>query len=621
MIQLSNGDKKLKLIKSNRLIGLRGSLTKIAHPKLSDKFETMRFGGFNLFELNDGAQNANDTLDQLRMSEHIEVGTHIYHTEDSNKPIIPNGYIIITFDTLVNKEEQDIVLDEFSLRIHSHKDDHIVVASCTKDSPNPLKVCVLLEKLSLIHSAEADFDTPLDNYDAFPVDQLLKDQWQFENTGSISFTRRKAKRGADAKIKKAWQFMGNTGSQDIKIALIDNGFDLNHGDFRGKIASPFDIATNSARLLTGNPYETHGTPCASIALANADASGLIGVAPNAQFIPVQKQSFAATDLRKMFQHCMRAGADIISASWGTVDPNMPLNSYKKNLIKEAATKGRNGKGCIILFAAGNEGVNRLNNFAKLPEVIAVGASNSRDEHPAYSNTGIQLSICAPSDGDIPVLAAKASWDRSKSLRDYVQGPNSFHHYKAFGGTSAATPLVAGICALMLSVNPDLYAWEVKEILQSTADKIGDPREYRNGHSLKYGYGRVNALEAVKEAKRRGEKRSENIKRNTPVHTNKDTTSHVDPNANKDTIDLNPPIIQNGSWIIQLGVFSKKSSAERFAKGLIDKHSIRILIDKVPGQNRSLFRVSSQRFETKETAKIFLSALGKKGINGFIKKLS
>ena len=610
MIEVTNGSNKLKLFKSNRLVGLKGSIDKIKNQKLKDNSDLLNFGGFNLFELGAKANQADETLDELRAMKSVELGTHIYHTEESNKPIIPTGLVIITFDPLTNKEEQSIVLEEFGLQLHEQQEQNIILAMCTAQSANPIKVSNMLEQLSMVQCAEPDFDIPLDSYEAFPIDQLLKDQWQFENTGSISFTRKRTKAGADAKIKRAWQFMGNTGSSDVKIALIDNGFDIQHGDFRGKVVAPFDITTGSARLRIGSPMETHGTPCASIALANADASGLIGVAPKAQFIPVQKPSFAASDLKRMFDHCINSGADIISASWGTVDQNFHLNAYKKNIIKHAATRGRNGKGCIILFAAGNEGVNKINNFALMPEVIAVGATDSNDEHPNYSNTGRELSICAPSDGDIPVLAAKASWDKSKSLKDYINGPSSFGHYKAFGGTSAATPLVAGVCALMLSVNPDLYAWEVKEILQQTADKIGDKSDYINGHSLIFGHGRVNALKAVKEAQRR----------KSSAQKPKDKTTTNTRTKTKTKIDLNPPVIENGKWIIQLGVFSKASSAERFGKELVRKHSIRILVDEVKGQGRTLYRVSSQKFETKETAKIFLTALDQKGINGFIKKL-
>lgn len=612
MIEVTNGSDKLRLFKSNRLVGLKGSLEKIKNQKLKNNEDHLNFGGFNLFELSDDADKADQALDELRSMNEVDLGTHIYHTDKSNKPIIPTGVVIIHFDPLTNKEEQSIVLEEFGLNLYEQQSENIILAQCTAQSANPIKVSNMLEQLSMVQAAEPDFDIPLDTYEAFPIDQLLKDQWQFENTGTISFTRKRTKAGADAKIKKAWKYMGNTGSSDIKIALIDSGFDLQHGDFRGKIIAPYDITTGSARLKVGSPMETHGTPCASIALANADASGLIGVAPKAHFIPVQKPSFAANDLKRMFDHCINSGADIISASWGTVDQNFHLNEYKKNIIKNAANRGRNGKGCIILFAAGNEGVNKINNFALMPEVIAVGATDSNDEHPSYSNTGRELNICAPSDGDIPVLAAKASWDRSKSLKDYVNGPSSFGHYKAFGGTSAATPLVAGVCALMLSVNPDLYAWEVKEILQQTADKVGNKSDYINGHSLIFGYGRINALNAVKEAARR--------KSNKQKSKQESNLSNKIPSRPKNEIKLNPPVIETGKWIIQLGVFSRESSAERFAKELISKHSIRILIDPVKGQGRTLYRVSSQRFETKETAKIFLTALDQKGINGFIKKL-
>lgn len=614
MVQISNGSDKLELFKSQTLVGLKGQLDHFNSDKILSNTPALQYGGFNLFQVDD-KKKTDSILDQLRNQKEVELGTHVYFTKDSNKPIIPTGFLVIQFHPLTNQEEQHIVLEEFGLELKHTIASDTLSASCTKQSENPIKVCNKLEKLSMVLQAEPDFDIPMENYGEFPMDQLLKDQWQFENTGSISFTKRKMKAGADAKIKKAWEFMGNTGSPDIKIAIIDSGFDLNHPDFKGKITSPYDITTNSAKLITNSSLETHGTPCASIALANADASGLIGVAPNAQFMPIHKPSFSSHDLYEMFEHCIKNGADIISASWGTIDAQFPLNKYKKSIIRKAAKQGRNGKGAIVLFAAGNEGAKRINNFGHLPEVITVGATDSRDKHPSYSNTGPELTICAPSDGDIPVLAAKASWDSSKSLNDYINGPSSYNQYKAFGGTSAATPLVAGVCALILSVNPDLYAHEVKEILQKTADKVGSQASYTKGHSHIYGYGRINALEAVKEAKRRAERSKKRQQKEIKQDHNSEVIDVKTPK-----IDLNPPVIEKGNWTIQLGVFSKKSGAEKFAEQLIEKHDIKINIDEVEGINRILHRVTSQRFQTKETAKIFMAALTKKGINGFIKKL-
>lgn len=90
-------------------------------------------------------------------------------------------------------------------------------------------------------------------------------------------------------------------------------------------------------------------------------------------------------------------------------------------------------------------------------------------------------------------------EETGNFKFWTDGRSRGNQYKHFGGTSSATPLVAGICALILTANPDLTAKQVKDILQKTADKIGPSWEYSNGHSTKYGYGRVNADKAVAEA--------------------------------------------------------------------------------------------------------------------------
>ncbi len=76
------------------------------------------------------------------------------------------------------------------------------------------------------------------------------------------------------------------------------------------------------------------------------------------------------------------------------------------------------------------------------------------------------------------------------------GPGDFTY--DFGGTSSATPLVAGICALILSIKPSLTSAEVKDLIRTTARKIGKPADYTaNGHSIFYGYGCIDALSAIK----------------------------------------------------------------------------------------------------------------------------
>ncbi len=209
----------------------------------------------------------------------------------------------------------------------------------------------------------------------------------------------------------------------------------------------------------------------------------------------------------MFTHCIRNGADVISCSWGTVDPRFRPGSEHARSIRKALSSGRGGKGCVVVFAAGNEGRDYINYYANMPGVIAVGASTSNDTHASYSNRGQGLSVVAPSDGGWPIIAARASWDGGNpgmpaNKRFYVDGVDRGPFYKHFGGTSSATPLVAGICALVLSANPNLTAAQVKSILELTADKIGNRWEYNSrGYSTKYGFGRVNADKAVAEALR------------------------------------------------------------------------------------------------------------------------
>jgi subtilisin family serine protease len=157
---------------------------------------------------------------------------------------------------------------------------------------------------------------------------------------------------------------------------------------------------------------------------------------------------------------------------------------------------------VVVFAAGNE--NRdiddaqgrsVNGFAIHPNVIAVAASTSRDERSDYSNFGKAISVCAPSDGagGHGVLTTDVTGDRGYNQTDYAYD---------FGGTSSACPLVAGIAALVLTVAPSLRAEEVKDLLQRTARRIGVASDFdANGHSKQFGFGVVNAVDAVKNAVR------------------------------------------------------------------------------------------------------------------------
>lgn len=514
-LTIKSGKGELSLKKSNSLVGLKTTTEKPSDQEDYVESELRsNLGGFQVVSLRKEGEDIDSKLDEVRQRDEVEVGTHVYYAEGSNKPLIATGDIYITFEDGVSESEQAIVLEEYHLEVVERRGSNRIVARVTPRSPNPIKVAHMLQQISLVKLAEPDLDTILDEYEfREPTDDLIGQQWHLRNNGNVPGTNYRLRQGADAKVADAWRRLGALGSERVVIAIIDNGFDINHPDLRTKVFRPFDLWNQSPNLSMGDPRFTHGTPCASVALAVSNGRGIVGAAPNAMFMPISGTSFSNRATEQMFDYCIDNGADIISCSWGTTDPSFSLGSVKSEAITRAATKGRNGKGCVILFATGNDDFDFVNFYAAHPDVIAVGASTSQDTYASYSNRGREVAVVAPSNGDWPILAARASWDEGISwetgvYKYYRDGQDRGPLYKHFGGTSSSTPLVAGVCALILTANPDLTAREVKEILQSTADKIGAPSEYNGGHSPKYGYGRVNADRAVAEALRRREKQPE-----------------------------------------------------------------------------------------------------------------
>jgi parallel beta-helix repeat protein len=125
--------------------------------------------------------------------------------------------------------------------------------------------------------------------------------------------------------------------------------------------------------------------------------------------------------------------------------------------------------------------------ARYPESTAVGASNDLDYRSPYSQYGASLDVVAPSSGGVSGITT--------TDRTGADGYSGGNYTSSFGGTSSATPLASGIAALVLSVNSNLTASQVRYILRQTADKIGDVA-YINGRNDFFGFGRVNALAAV-----------------------------------------------------------------------------------------------------------------------------
>lgn len=629
---------EISLSKSKNLVGLKAKQTETVSDKdYVEKRFHRHLGGFEVVRLNKEEKELDDKLDEVRSKDEIDLGTHVYFAEGSDRPLVPNGEILIVFKPGLNAEEKTLVLNEFNLDLLENREDGSVVAKVTDKSPNPVKVATALSKISLVEYAEPDMDTYLDEYEyRTPLDSLFSQQWHLENKGLISDANYRIKRGADAKVVNAWKALNSLGSSNITIAVVDNGFDLSHPDLKRKIFKPFDFWQQSKDLLQGDPNFTHGTPCASVALAALNGSGIVGAAPMARFMPLSGTSFSDRGTEDIFNYAINNGADIISCSWGTTDSQLRPGRRKTDAIAKAARKGRNGKGCIILFATGNDDLDYVSYYADHPDVIAVSASTSKDRHASYANRGRSVTVCAPSNGDWPIIAARAWWDEGTTLRGegafryWADGRDRGNQYKHFGGTSSATPLVAGICALMLSANPDLTAKQVKEILIQTADKIGEPWEYQNGHSLKYGYGRVNAERAVIEAFKR--KSGGNTGGGVIDRPDKPGQPDISPTPKPPTTI--PSVSGKGQGVfrfsvkseplrgytVQIGVFAQYGNVLIHAEKYERQFNLPILVSISKLQGQTVYKVCVGSVNTRREADDILRRIRNAGIAGFVRSV-
>lgn len=534
-VTLKRGRGTIKLVKSEDLIAIRPtSQAEIAEVLAAAPTETAQadtgisLGGFQIVKVQSTKDEMEKTLNQLRGHYLVDAGSHVYHTANNAAPIVPTGKITLRFTPESTNEQRQQILDENHLELVDstikQKPDGSRVETytvrTTPDAPNPLKVAEKLQQSSTVVTlAEPDLATPGQLF-AFqlPTDQLLKEQWHLKNDGIQFGNSLSLKAGADARVVAAWQRTQSLGSPACIVAVIDDGFDLSHPDLSGtsKVVAPWDFTTN-----TDNPAprrfhpdtrrgDYHGTACAGVAIGNVNGGGVIGAAPNCRFMPVRWNSSINDDtIKKQFDYVAAQGAWVVSCSWGVATPVFTPSTVMDEAITECATQGRSGLGCVIVFAAGNSNhdINDLaggtvDGFATHPDVIAVAACTSMDKKSNYSNFGKEISICAPSSGagGLGILTSDVRGTFQYQDVTYEAGYAAGDYTKSFGGTSSATPLVAGICALLLSVNPALTAKQVKEILESTARKIGQPDAYdANGHSIYFGYGCVDANAAAQKA--------------------------------------------------------------------------------------------------------------------------
>ena len=291
-------------------------------------------------------------------------------------------------------------------------------------------------------------------------DTYVDDQWHLSNLNSPTF---------DINIEDAWN-LGYYGAGQI-IGIADNGVDQLHPDLS---------ANYNASLSTPSISSAHGTSVAGIVVAEAENNiGVAGVACRAQW---SEQKFGSALLNADTFSWANQDHTIKNNSWGPIDDGElhTITNLELDALKEAVEGGRNSKGIIFTWAAGNGGSNdrvEYDPYAGSRYTIAVGAITNADQQSPYSEDGSALLIVAPSDGGSSGIVTTTS--------------NNSYNFQ-YGGTSASASMAAGAAALMLEANPNLDWRDVQAILARTARKCDASNsawtQNGAGHDIHYSYG-------------------------------------------------------------------------------------------------------------------------------------
>lgn len=520
--------KKVKLVESPDLIAVRtkdkktldeADLSRASREIVAQSEQVAEFteASISILRVNtaeselESTKSARDVArEELKKEDDIRFAGRVLTDAKSGEVVLYTENFFVKFKDNVEESRCLEVLAAYKLKVKDKlvfaKNSYFVQA----EEGTGLKVFEISEKL--LAEKEVEYCHPeLVQERRYKAAAIHANQWHLAKTEI-----RGKKIDAGVNIEAAWKL---TKGKGITIAIVDDGVDMAHPEFAGRIVHPRDVTRNSDDANPVEKDDNHGTACAGVACAAGLPDGAVGTAPEAFLMPIRLRSGLGSMAEcNAFVWAADHGADVISCSWGPTDGNWwdPNHAQHKLVaglpdstrlaMEYAMTKGRGGRGCVILFAAGNGNESTNNDgYASNPGVITVAASNDTGKRSVYSDYGANVWVAFPS-GDYsykpfkhpsPISDGIRTTDRSKSV-----GYSPENYVNSFNGTSSACPGMAGVVALMLAVNPSLTPADVKNLIKISTKKVdAENAEYdENGHSIYLGWGRIDAGLAVANAK-------------------------------------------------------------------------------------------------------------------------
>jgi subtilisin family serine protease len=401
--------------------------------------------------------------------------------------------VLVRFKPGVSAE----TINKLVLGLHDRVEDQIEAvpgldAIDDLDDDNPESVAAAYRGLPEVEYAEPNYEINLDGLDSalnpvLPSDPKFSDQWSLFNEG-----QRGGKEGADIAATRAWSV--TTGDDDVVIAVLDSGVDYTHSDLANNIwVRPASVVPYSDRDLgiiqdvhgynavenNADPMDDngHGTHCAGIIGAEGGNDiGIAGVNWKVKIMPLKFMNaggFGTTkDAIEAINYVIdrkQKGVNVraINASWGSTQKSRAL----EDVIRKA-----NDAGILFVAASGNASVDndRVPHYPSsynVPNVISVAALDRNDQLASFSNYGVKsVAIAAPG---VDILS---TWPGNE--------------FEEHSGTSMATPMVAGVAALVTAREPHISVADLRKRILESVDKLDSLKgKVVTG-------GRINAAKAV-----------------------------------------------------------------------------------------------------------------------------
>ena len=471
-------------------------------------------------------------IDSTQLSQFISIISQNTTLIKLNSPELTRGHSVFwAVRKILSKIKYDVpikpILDSLG----------VPYISFQKEKYNPRRYTIFLENDSaefyaqklyesgMFFFAEPDFYS-IAEADGVEDNPLYSYQWPILNEN------------VNINVLPAWNI---TSGKNIRVAVIDVGVQLDHEDLVDNLEMGYDAVDEEFVELfaeNGAPesiYDNHGTCCSGIIGAANNQTGCVGIAYNSSIIPVRTAYFHSyypsgmlppnppdpqPVVELVFKNswfidalnhtCYEKNVDIISFSIVKSEPSEAIETK----IAEVCSEGRGGKGIVMAVSSGNTQTQSFQNMdtllyiAKQPDVIAVGSIAPCGQRVEKGNICSFSSTYNSCYGDSLDLVAPGLLIPTTDYK-YSYANNVYD--TAFAGTSAAAPHVAGVAALVLSVNPCLTREEVTYILESTCTKVrpdlynyATNSNHPNGTwNIEVGHGLVNAYEAVLLAQQMG----------------------------------------------------------------------------------------------------------------------